>query len=163
MSLIDWVLTSGYATAIRESQYIYPALQCLHIAAIGMFAGSVMMVNLRLTGVGAAIPVADFGRMAARIAWLGLAIVLLTGLHMASAFFDVFVANQVMHLKLILVLLAVGNLVLIQRGTAGAAQAPWALNPPDPARVRGWAATGIAILLTLIVLGKLLAYIGGKD
>lgn len=163
MSIVDWVLTSGYATAIRESQYIYPALQCLHIAAIGMFAGSVMMVNLRLAGVGSAIPVSEFGRMAARIAWLGLALVLLTGAHMAVAFLDVFVVNQVFHLKLLLLLLALGNLVIIQRGTAGAAQALWALDPPDPARVRSWAAAGIAILLTLIVLGKLLAYIGGKD
>lgn len=68
-----------------------------------------------------------------------------------------------MQVKLGFILLALANAVILQRGLAGAGGAPWAISPPDPAAARKWAALGIAVLLTMITLGKLLAYIGGNE
>jgi hypothetical protein len=162
MSMVDWIHGTSYATAIRESQVIYPLLQCVHIIGIGMFVGGVVLVNLRLAGLGRDIALVDFSRHAMRVAWIGLAMILVAGIHMGGSFIDVFAVSTVMRLKLLLVILAIGNAVIIQRGIAGT-NASWLVTPPNAAQARNWATIGIAVLLTIITLGKLLAYIGGKD
>jgi hypothetical protein len=79
---------------------------------------------------------------------------------MAASFMEVFAVSTVMQAKLAAVGLALVNAAVIQRGLSGGA---WARTEPDPARARKWAAIGIVVLMTIITLGKLLAYIGGKD
>lgn len=163
MSFVDLVHNSAYAAHIRQSQYIYPLLQCVHITGIGMFAGGLTLINLRLAGFGGAVPAVDFTRHAMRIAWLGLALIVLTGTNMAGSFMQVFAASTVMQAKLGVIVLALANAVIIQRGIAGGDMARWATSPPDAKAARKWAALGITALLVIITLGKLLAYIGGKD
>lgn len=162
MTPVEWLHGTAYATAIRESQVIYPLLQCVHILGISMFVGAVAAVNLRVAGIGRAVGLVDFSRHAMRIAWIGLALILITGLNMATGFVDVFVASTVMRLKLLLVVLAIVNAVIIHRNSVGTG-ARWISMPPNGARARTWTSIGIAALLTIITLGKLLAYIGGKD
>ena len=163
MSLVEVIHNSAYAAHIRESQYIYPLMQCVHITGLAMFAGGVALVNVRVAGLGSAVPLVDLGRHAMRVAWIGLAMIVLTGVNMAASFLEVFAVSTVMQVKLGFILLALANAVILQRGLAGAGGAPWAISPPDPAAARKSAALGIAVLLTIITLGKLLAYIGGKD
>jgi hypothetical protein len=161
-SIIEQIYGTSYATAIRESQVIYPLLQCGHIIGIGMFVGAVMLVNLRIAGAGLTINLVDFSRHAMRGAWIGLLLILGSGLPMAGSYITVFAVNPVMGLKLTLVMAAICNALIIYCATAGA-DARWLRDPPDPAHARKWAALGISVLLTIISLGKLLAYIGGKD
>jgi hypothetical protein len=163
MSFVDLVHNSAYAAHIRESQYIYPLLQCVHITGIGMFAGGITLINLRLAGLGGAVPAVDFTRHAMRIAWLGLVLIVLTGLNMAGSFAQVFAVSTVMQAKLGVIVLALANAVIIQRGISGGSAARWAASPPDAKAARKWAALGITALVVIITLGKLLAYIGGKD
>lgn len=162
MSLVEVIHNSAYAAHIRESQYIYPLMQCVHITGLAMFAGGVALVNARVAGLGASVPLVDLGRHAMRVAWIGLALIVLTGVNMAASFLEVFAVSTVMQFKLGLVLLALANAVVLQRGLSGAG-APWAASPPDPAKARKWAALGVTVLMVIITLGKLLAYIGGKD
>lgn len=163
MSIVELVNNSAYAAHIRESQYIYPLLQCVHITGIAMFAGGVALTNARVAGLGAAVPLTDFARYAMRVAWIGLALIAVTGLNMAVSFIAVFAVSTVMQLKLAAIALALVNAAIIQRGLSGARLAPWAVSPPDPGKARKWAVAGILVLMTIITLGKLLAYIGGKD
>lgn len=160
-AFVAWVHATETATVIRESQVIYPLLQCVHILGIGLFAGGVIMTNLRVVGAGQAIALGDFAQHAMRVAWIGLAMILGTGLFMAASFIDVFWVSTVMQLKVIAVLFAVANAVVLQRFLVAPSGSPIPVEPD--ARARALAATGIAVLLAIITLGKLLAYIGGKD
>lgn len=163
MALVELIHNSAYAAHIRESQFIYPLLQCAHIIGLSMFAGGVGLSNARVSGVGAGVGLVDFASHAMRIAWIGFAIVLVTGINMAASFLEVFAVSTVMQAKLCVIALVLVNAAVIQRGIAGADRSPWAVSPPDPAAARKWAAAGVAALLVVITLGKLLAYIGGKD
>lgn len=163
MSIVEMIHASAYAEHIRESQYIYPLLQCVHITGIGMFAGGLSLINLRLAGVGGQVGLAEFARHAMRIAWIGLALIVVTGINMAASFMQVFAVSAVLQTKLAVILFAIANAVIVQRGIAGGAGARWVLNPPPSEKTRKWAVAGIAVLVVIITLGKLLAYIGGKD
>lgn len=153
---------SAFAVSIRESQSAYPLLQVVHIIGISLFAGGMIFANLRVAGVGQRVPLVDFVRYCTRTALFGLALVLVAGLSMYASFAEVFYVSTVMRTKLALLLLAFANLTILVRGSRGD-NPRWHDAAPDPQRARKWATLGIAICLSLITLGKLLAYIGGKD
>lgn len=150
------------AAAIRESQSAYPLLQVVHIVGFSLFIGAMTFANLRVAGAGSKVPLLDFVRYSTRIALFGLALVLLAGGAMFISFADIFFVSDVMRLKLIVLVVALGNLVILVRGSLGSSPR-WFDQAPDPVRARKWVALSITACLLIITLGKLLAYIGGKD
>jgi hypothetical protein len=48
----EWVDTFPSSIAIRESQYVYPGLLTSHVVALMLFAGLILMMDLRLLGIG---------------------------------------------------------------------------------------------------------------
>ena len=160
--MIHAIHMSGLSVAIRESQLIYPLLQVAHIVGISLFAGGTIFANLRVAGVGRNVPLVDFIRYTTRISTLGLALVVTAGALMFAAFADVFFVSTVMRIKLLILLLALANLSILRRRVSGP-EPIWRTTPPDPVAARKWCAIGITVFLALVTLGKLLAYIGGKD
>ncbi len=160
--MIQAINGSGLAVLIRESLVIYPLLQVSHILGLSLFAGAVFVANLRLVGVGGNLPLVDLVRYCVRVAGVGLAILAVAGVLMAIGFAEVFYVSPVMRLKLAVLLIAIANFVVLWRGSVSVS-APWRSAAPDRSKAGLWVAVGIAALLTLVTLGKLLAYIGGKD
>ena len=67
--------------AIGESLWIYPLVQALHLVAMAFFMGAVMLVNLRLMGLGlTGTPLAQVARSAGPWIIGGLVAMFLTGL-----------------------------------------------------------------------------------
>ena len=50
LSLARWVESTYIFTYIRGSSYTYPAILSLHIVAIALFGGMILMTDLRLLG-----------------------------------------------------------------------------------------------------------------
>ena len=51
-SLFEWVSEFPTSIALRESQYMMPWVFVLHVVSMCMFAGTILMMDLRLLGVG---------------------------------------------------------------------------------------------------------------
>ena len=51
-SLFEWVQAFPSSTAFRESVYVYPATLTAHVVGMCLFAGLVIMMDLRLLGIG---------------------------------------------------------------------------------------------------------------
>ena len=47
-----WMSELESSIALRESSYVAPWVQVLHVVFVGLFAGSVFFMDLRLVGVG---------------------------------------------------------------------------------------------------------------
>jgi hypothetical protein len=149
MSWIDAIQASRYAAEIRDSTFIYPLLQVVHIMGIATLAGIMIIASLRTLGVGHSVPMDGLLRLIRPVAIGSVAIAIVTGLHMSIGFIDVFTVNPVMWAKLsiLAVLLLIATRQFAPLASGYKVLAVIALV--------GWP--------TLIVLGKLLAYIGGKD
>ena len=48
--LFEWVDAFPSSIAIRESQYLYPSILTSHVVSMCLFAGLVLMMDLRLLG-----------------------------------------------------------------------------------------------------------------
>lgn len=159
MDLIRVIHGSYFADLVRTSSVLYPVLQMLHICGIAIAAGSALTGNARLLGAGAGLPLPEISRHLYRWALAGVLLVLATGIPMALGFIDVFAVNPIMWVKLPAVLTVIVLNVALARRWATARAAGAVPQASDKAM----ATASIALLLVLVTMGKLLAYIGGKD
>jgi hypothetical protein len=55
MSVLDffhWCEQSGIGNAIRQSSWLFPVIEAIHLLGLGIIGGAVLVVDLRLLGLG---------------------------------------------------------------------------------------------------------------
>ncbi|MBI5258079.1 MAG: hypothetical protein HY855_16370 [Burkholderiales bacterium] len=84
----------------------YPALEVLHITGIGLLLGSLVLLELRVWGLAAALPLRPLARLSLSVTLAGFGLVACSGLLMFAAQPAELLANRAFVAKLGLVLLA---------------------------------------------------------
>ena len=148
---------SGFAAAIRQSPWLYPAANVGHILALFCFAGAIAVMDLRLIGAFAASPPAAFiarARLFAVIAFVALAA---TGFMLFAAEASHLATNPVFQIKLALIAAGLANILIFELG----AKRMLAGIPAGAAMPLGARAAGIAsfaIWLAVAACGRSIAY-----
>ncbi len=63
LPLFQWLEATTVGTVVRESLWLFPIIQCGHLLALALLGGTVLVVDLRLLGLGLrAQPLADLAR-----------------------------------------------------------------------------------------------------
>lgn len=76
----EWCEASFLGQAIQESVWLFPVIEAVHLLGLCMLGGSVLIVDLRMMGVGlTGQPVAELVKNARRWSVIGLATLLSTG------------------------------------------------------------------------------------
>ena len=84
--VFHWVQNLELTTALRASKWFFPVIACVHLMGLALIGGSVLVVDLRLLGVGLRLqPVADVAREAQRWLRASLFVMLPTGLLLFSS------------------------------------------------------------------------------
>jgi hypothetical protein len=52
LSFFQWCYQTPIGETIRNSTWMFPAIEAVHLLGLGLVAGAVLVVNLRLLGVG---------------------------------------------------------------------------------------------------------------
>lgn len=156
-SPIHAVEASGLGRFMREALYAYPAAETVHIAGLALLFGSIVVVDLRLLGLGKRIPVAPLLAFALPWSVLGFVVAASAGLLMFTAHAEEFLTQPVFMLKMGLILAGGINAAMLHMGPlrvvgaeTGAALAP---------RVRFAAGLSIVLWLGVITCGRFLAYL----
>ncbi|MEF7614812.1 hypothetical protein V4F39_12890 [Aquincola sp. MAHUQ-54] len=136
-------------TWIAEHAWLYPALEAVHIAGIALLVGSLMLLELRIWGWGAAVPVRPLARLALPVTLGGFAIVAASGLLMFASQPAELLAHRLFLWKLGLVGLAGVNAVLFH--------ARGGLSKLD-VLARAQTALSVGLWLAVIICGRWLAY-----
>lgn len=136
---------------IGAHPYAYPLLEVLHITGIALLLGSLVLLELRLLGLGApALPIGPLARLALPVTLAGFGLVAASGLLMFAAHPAEMLANRAFVLKLGLVLLAGLN--------AAALHARGGLLRAD-ALARAQTVLSLGLWLAAIVCGRWIAYL----
>jgi hypothetical protein len=154
MGLIE---NSALGLAMRQSLWLYPAVEIVHLAGIALLFGSIAILDLRLLGLSRDVPVR---RLAAHVLpWTAASFLLIvpSGLAMFAAHASDFIASPVFALKMGLIFAGGINAALFHAG-AMRGVSDWDVNraPPPAARVAG--AVSLVFWLAVIACGRLLAY-----
>jgi uncharacterized membrane protein YgdD (TMEM256/DUF423 family) len=149
---------SAFGDTIRQSLWLYPAANVLHVVGLALFAGAVAVMDLRILGAFAATTPASVIRPARRAAVAALALMALSGSVLFTAEASHISLNPVFQAKATLVALGIANALLIAPALARAlADTPAFV--PLPSSVRMAAFASIAIWLLVAASGRLIAYL----
>jgi hypothetical protein len=91
---------------IASHPWLYPVLEAFHIAGIGLLLGSLALVELRVWGLGAALPAPALARFALPVMLAGFGLAAATGLAMFASQAPELLAGRVFVLKMTLLMLA---------------------------------------------------------
>jgi hypothetical protein len=148
---------SGFAAAIRQSLWLYPAANVGHIVALVFFAGAVAVIDVRLLGgLAATAP----GRVLTRARWVAvgaLAAMAVTGFMLFSAEASHVSLNPVFQLKLALIGAGLFNVALFEFGAKREVEK----LPPGaamPARAQMVGAVSLFIWVAVAACGRSIAY-----
>jgi uncharacterized protein DUF6644 len=152
------VESSGLGRFMREALWAYPIAETLHIIGIAVLYGSLLVVELRLLGLGRRIGVASLARLALPWSLAGFVLAAAMGLCMFSAHAAEFIDQRIFMLKMGLILAAGINAAIFHSGPF-VAVARWDTDAPPPPSARAAAALSILLWTGVIVCGRLLAYL----
>ena len=154
MTVAEW----PSSIALRESQYVWAWLTVSHVMAMCLFAGTIVMMDLRLLGVGNMKT--PFSQVQQRLfPWqmLGMALSAVTGVALVFADPMRFYINIIFWTKMVTMVVAALNALAFHYITYETiAQWDSKVGPPFGAKLAG--ALGIALWANVIVAGRLIPY-----
>jgi hypothetical protein len=160
-ALLDAWLAALEATAlsrtVRESPWIYPAAEFLHIVGFVALVGSALLFDLRLLGLSRGLSVRALAGHALPWARAGLALVAPTGLVMFLSEPAAMAANPAFRIKLLLVAAGVANAWAF-RWPFRSVHA-WDRDAPAPVAARVIAILSLVLWLATLAAGRLIAYV----
>jgi hypothetical protein len=148
-----WLRETGWATALRESSLAYPVVMSLHLSAIAVFGGMILMTNLRLLELAMReTPVNDVIRQLRPWKWAGFAVVVTCGVLLASSKADQYYLNPFFDAKMSLLALVGVHALVFRRSVYH--------NPATVAagKARLAAVLSLALWLGILTMGRLIAY-----
>lgn len=134
---------------IAAHPWLYPALEAAHIVGIALLLGSLVLVELRVWGLGAALPVPALARLGLTVSLAGFCLAGATGLMMFVSQAGELLANRVFVTKMVLLMFSGLN--------AAGFHARGSLEKLDrTARVQTLVSLGL--WLAVIICGRWIAY-----
>jgi hypothetical protein len=87
LELCQWIQFSPPLIALRSSPWFFPVIATIHLMGLSVIGGAVLLVDLRLLGLGLrSQPVAQLARDAERWLFGGLAVMIFTGILLFMCF-----------------------------------------------------------------------------
>ena len=154
---LQWLQNSSWAVGVRQSLWLYPAIEIIHITGIVLVAGGAIFFDLRLLGMSRKIAVSDMARHLLTWSKRGLILAVPSGILLFITNPETLGHDPTFHTKLILLALAGINAWVFHAFV-------YRLNE-QPTRVSSWYKSGkanavcsILLWLSIIACGRLLAY-----
>jgi hypothetical protein len=149
---------SGLANSLRGSLYYFPFLESVHVMALGVVFGTILVVDLRALGV--ASTHRPFTRMSTellRITWGAFAVSAFTGSLMFVTNARVYAHNTSFRVKMVLLALAGLNMAVFHL-TAGRSVASWDTARAAPRAGQVTAGVSLALWLGIILAGRVIGF-----
>ncbi|MDB5580235.1 MAG: hypothetical protein JWR80_5411, partial [Bradyrhizobium sp.] len=147
---------SALGHAMRSSPALYPAVEILHIIGFVVLVGSVLALDLRLLGLGRAIPIQPMAQLLLPMSRSGFLLAISMGFLLFSADASHVVRNPAFQSKLLLIAAALVNVAIAHLGP-WRRMALWGSEAPGSARVT--ALLSLLLWLGVVCAGRLIAYV----
>ena len=157
LPILEGIERLPLAVAMRESFWLYPTVESLHIAGIAGLFGTVLLLDLRLLGLGRGVLLSPLIRLVVPVSLASLVLVVLTGSLMFLAHAREFVALPLFVYKIGFIMLLLTNAAVLHLRAAGHS------DDPRAHRLGGFGHIQVALSifgwLCVIGMGRWLAYV----
>lgn len=154
---LSWLENSSWASLIRQSLWMYPALEIIHIIGIVLLVGGALLFDFRLLGSSKNLPLSDISGHLLPWSRRGLILVIPSGLFLFITNAETLGVDPTFWLKMIM--LIVGGLnALIFHKLVYKRQTDSKVSSGNSRYFKISALISIAVWITVITCGRLLAY-----
>jgi hypothetical protein len=137
LNFCQWIEKSPLGAGVRDSVWIFPVVESIHILGIVVLAFTASLIDLRLLGVGLLRrrPLAEISRRLLPWAWGAIALMLVTGaLLFASEAASKCYESTAFYVKMALLALALVNAAFSYLAVNRHAE-QWDSNPPSRTKI----------------------------
>lgn len=156
----EWLGNTPWSVALHESRYVFLVVLTVHVLTLTVFAGTAVMIDLRLLGVTMSrVPVSQV--VSRLLPWngAGFLVMITSGTLLFYAAPLLRYENVFFRLKMAALVLAIVNMWLFHR-TIYRRVAEWDLHPVPPPHARLVGGLSLVLLAIIITTGRMMAYQG---
>lgn len=158
-AFLIWAEASSLGQAMRESgPWTYAIVNVLHVLGVAALFGSVLVIDLRLLGVGRRVPIATVSAATTPITAAGLLIALITGPALFATRATVYIGNPFLLIKFPAIALGLLNLAALRVLPAWRASGTRALSRFEHRQLAAAGAVSLLCWLTAVAAGRLIGY-----
>ena len=157
LAICQWLYDLPWVVRLEESDNLFPIIESAHVLGIGLMAGTIITVDLRVLGL--VFPQEPVRRIAETLlpyTWWGFALMVITGIPLFAAESIKVIYNPAFQIKLILLAVAGANALLFHR-TVYRTVDEWGRRKTGPGAARALAATSAGLWFAVIISGRLIA------
>ncbi len=153
-----WLSETKWSIALHESLYLYPWIESTHVLSICLFFGTLLFVDLRLTGkVFNNLSVTDMNRKVLPLTLFGFLVMSVTGLLLFYAIPVRNYQNIFFRIKILLIVIAGINAFFFHRRMSKEAKV-WDKDTSIPSSMKNSAITSLVLWSSVIISGRMIAY-----
>ena len=157
ISFLDWLENTTLAVHIRQSLWLYPALEIIHLVGITLLVGAAFMFDLRLLGISKNLSINHLSHHLLPWSQRGLWLIVPSGMLLFITNAKTLGFDSTFWLKMILLVVAgINVLIFHQIIFKPAIKAAESVQLPFTARIS--ALLSITVWIAIIACGRLLAY-----
>lgn len=157
-AILHWLQDGTIGRAMRESLWLFPAVEIVHILGFALLIGTIIALDLRILGWGKMLlPVDRLAALTLPLSIAGFVLVLPSGLMLLTTEAVHVGQNPAFLAKMGLILLAGLNALLLHRG-AWRTVADWPADAPPQAAKRA-AISSLTLWLCVLTAGRMIAYL----
>ncbi len=156
--LFAWLEDTSLAAFIRQSMWLYPILEIIHIIGITVLVGAALMFDLSLLGSAKQLRLSGLAQHLLPWSQRGLVLILPSGILLFITNSKTLGVDPTFWLKMILLLIAAINVLVFHRLIFRKGNFSNPDIDPVPVSAKISAVISIAVWLGIIACGRLLAY-----
>jgi len=157
-ALLGALEEGGVGAAMRDSLWLFPLVETVHIIGFSVLVGSIVAFDLRILGVSKRLSVRLLARHLLPWSLAALLLIVPTGVMMFASEATDLVDNGAFVVKMVLLMLAGTNAAAFHLGVFRSA-ALWDQNAPSPTGAKLHAVASLLIWMSVITCGRMIAYL----
>jgi hypothetical protein len=163
LSICEWLDSTRLNAVLRQSTWAFPTFDTIHTLGIVLVAGTIMLVDLRLLGLGLrSVPVAELVHRIVPWTLWGFGLMFISGGLLFSSEAVKMYHSPAFRIKVVLLALAGLNALIFHR-TIFRDVANWDPGAIAPARARLAGLLSLVFWIAIIAAGRAIAYAPGYD
>lgn len=159
LEFCQWLEQTSVGAAIRQSLWLFPAIETIHLLGMSALLGTITLLDLRLLGW--ALPQRRVSELAARLiplAWLAFAVQVVTGVLLFSSEAVKIYANPAFRLKMLFLALA-GIQALIFQSLVSRKLPAWDDRPSPPVVAKVMGAISVLLWIAVVTAGRFIGFV----
>jgi hypothetical protein len=159
LEFCQWLDQSSVGMAIRQSLWLFPAIETVHLLGMAALVGTIGVLDLRLLGwVARRQPVSEMAGRLIPWAWFGFVAQVITGALLFSSEAVKIYGNPAFRLKMLLLLLA-GLQAVIFQTVISRKLAAWDERPSLPMLAKVSGLSSILLWVAIVTAGRLIGFV----